>query len=281
MLRRLPEISAEFVGAALIAVLAWVIPMTWQVRSTLLLLAFCLIADLIRRTQWHRYTKIAAWILATMLLATMVLPTIYRELGENNSDGTPVAQAPVPPPITPQDFGALSPKVLLEGSRGGIPMLQIGPNGTTFMWLGQGTKPTFFNFFDRNRLIVGETEGQVTVSTQIRDRTGQLVAELADNEWKVAAPPLRWDRNYSRDALEVRGPDGNVVLQVKLLPDKIQIQGEWWDRGGKGVRLVTTDDGRSFVLMLSQDNYPAEPGIKPMFRYPSDNHLGELAPSGP
>jgi hypothetical protein len=49
----------------------------------------------------------------------------------------------------------------------------------------------------------------------------------------VAAPPLRWDRNYSRDALEVRGPDGNVVLQVKLCRIRYKYRGNGGIEGGK------------------------------------------------
>lgn len=58
------------------------------------------------------------------------------------------------------------------------------------------------------------------MSLVIRDRSGRLVAEIVNNEWKVN-PQNAWDRNYSADALEVRDPTGDIVLQVKALADRI------------------------------------------------------------
>jgi hypothetical protein len=41
-----------------------------------------------------------------------------------------------------------------------------------------------------------------------------------------------WDKNYTDDSLEVKDGHGRVVLQVKLLPNIVQIQEEWqWNPG--------------------------------------------------
>jgi hypothetical protein len=70
--------------------------------------------------------------------------------------------------------------------------------------------------------------GKVKVSTRIANDTGSLLIEIIRNEWLVAPPPQTWDRNYSDDALEVRDGSGRIVLQVRSLLDRIQIQGMWW-----------------------------------------------------
>jgi len=71
---------------------------------------------------------------------------------------------------------------------------------------------------------------------------------------------------------------------VKLLANRVQVQGEWWDEVGNGVRVVTNPDlknpGALFVnLRLSQD--PDKPRIEPIFRYPNTEHLGELLANPP
>ena len=87
-------------------------------------------------------------------------------------------------------------------------------------------------------------DGIVKVSTYITDDEGNLIAELVRNEWKVAPPPRTWDRNYSKDALEVRDGKGAVILQVRAFSDQIQIQGIWRTSIGvnKNVRLMIWKD---------------------------------------
>jgi hypothetical protein len=123
-------------------------------------------------------------------------------------------------------------------------------------------------------------EGKLKVSSQIADDNGHLIVELIQNEWKVAPPPNSWDRNYSDDALEVRDASGDVVLQIRLLPDRIQLQGVWWvDIGYNGmVRIIIRGniwDGAQTLFVPKNSKNPA-PKIDPMFRYPSEHHLGQL-----
>jgi hypothetical protein len=124
-------------------------------------------------------------------------------------------------------------------------------------------------------------DGKLKVSTSITDENGRLIAELIQNEWKVAPPPGTWDRNYTEDSLEVKDASGRVVLQVRALPDRIQLQGMWWvDIGFNGVvRFIirgNPKDGGQIVL-VPRSNKDALPVIEPMFKYPSERHLGELS----
>jgi hypothetical protein len=48
-------------------------------------------------------------------------------------------------------------------------------------------------------------------------------------------------QNYRCDYLEVKNSSDRVVLQVQVLPDRIRIQGEWYDDYGKGVRVLKTN----------------------------------------
>jgi hypothetical protein len=127
---------------------------------------------------------------------------------------------------------------------------------------------------EKSYLTVELIDGRIKVSTDIRDKSGAMVVRLIQNEWEVA-PPKIFARNYSENALEVLGTNGDVVLQIKILPDRIQIFGEWWDQDGRGIR-VTGNGNEVAIVMLSRDVNPPTPKIEPMFRYPSETHLGEL-----
>jgi hypothetical protein len=56
-------------------------------------------------------------------------------------------------------------------------------------------------------------------------------------------------------------------LQVKLMPNIVQVQEEWqWDPG--------TPSGGLFL----QGKYDEKTGIKPIFKYPSEIYWGQLEP---
>jgi hypothetical protein len=132
-----------------------------------------------------------------------------------------------------------------------------------------------FIFFTTSNLLIELIEGQLKVSTQIRDRDGDIVAELTRNEWRIAS--RAFDRNYSKDALEVKNAAGRIVLQVKILPDRIQLHGEWWGENGQGVRAMRHPEGGGALFLPLHANIPdTGPFIEPLFQYPSELHFGEL-----
>jgi hypothetical protein len=160
--------------------------------------------------------------------------------------------------------------------------MDFGDSDTGFI-ISEDTPPgtPLFNFFNESNLVIETVDGHLKVSTQIRDPSGDLVAELIKNEWKVALPPKTWDRNYTDDALEVKNVGGRVVLQVRALPDRIQLQGEWWSKNGFGVRFVKVSDPATgkptgAIQRLSAALNPDEPRIEALFEYPSDSHFGQL-----
>jgi hypothetical protein len=188
------------------------------------------------------------------------------------------------PPAVPRNYGVISPDVKTlfstSDSTNTYPELEIGDSGAMFSWSGQNGKP-IFNFFG-TELIVESIDKEIKVTAQIKDKKGQLIAELNKNEWKTASPPQAWDRNYTKDALEVIDSQGNVVLQVKALSDRIQLQGEWWDTSGNGLRFVkASDKPNTGAFVLKWHEGKAADGqrdisINRIFKYPSELHFGEL-----
>lgn len=118
--------------------------------------------------------------------------------------------------------------------------LEIGRSRTVF-FTERENMPLFMVTED-SEILIELIDGKPRISTKVHDYNGKLVAELFRNEWKVAPPPATWDRNYSDDALEVRDDRGLIILQIKVLPDRIQLQGEFWSADGSGMRLVENED---------------------------------------
>jgi hypothetical protein len=190
-----------------------------------------------------------------------------------NNNGTPSG---------PQDVGTLRParEVLLSGKEARR-IMEIGDSGAKLEFGGpQGD--ALFKFFGRSEILLESVGGKLMVSSQLFDEDGKLSAELIQNDWKVAPPPKTWDRNYTDNSLEVKNAKGNVILQIRMLPDRIQLQGEWRSENGDGVQLAKVRDPRTGVwgggIVLFKKSKEAEfrTTIKPIFRYPSTLHFGEL-----
>jgi hypothetical protein len=170
-----------------------------------------------------------------------------------------------------------------SGDRSDPVKLQIGPNAKAlFTWTGAKNSPQFAALgshleFDRN------DNGQLGVNTVIKDREGRMLVEIVDNEWRVSS--AAWEKNYTRDSLEVKDGDGRIVFQLRIFADRVEIQAEWWDKDGKGIRMVQVkdkpdspdSDKRGFeIFIMNPTFHPDEPAIESIFRYPSKKYFGQF-----
>jgi hypothetical protein len=201
------------------------------------------------------------------------------------------------PDTVPAYSGILRPSSeLLFSPRGGgrIALVQIGQSHALLGPEGiPGVHPIksepigrlLLPGLDESKFTVEKVDGKIKFSCQVTDEAGKLIAEIIRNEWRVAPPPGTFDRNCSDDALEVRDPKGRVVLQVKVLRDRIQIQGAWslgpeWKPARAAQVIIREDPAKpNEAQFVFYPMHPAEgvswPEIKPIFEYPSDHHLGE------
>jgi hypothetical protein len=93
------------------------------------------------------------------------------------------------------------------------------------------------------------------------------------------------DHNYTDDAIEVLDNGGHVVLQMRLLPDRLQIRAEWHDAYGDGAQLTECDASKHEppLSVCAQKFGPGWPEkeqkviLKPMFKYPSKKYWGVYA----
>ena len=155
----------------------------------------------------------------------------------------------------------------------GPPVNLAGPNGLN---IGADQQAQGFRILYNAGLSIEIENGELLLTTPVRDREGHLVANIVRNHWSVTNSCL--DKNYTSDSLEVLDARGLVIFQVKLLPDRIQLQGEWRDEFGHGIRLVADKAGKGSSLTIwkdAQSELQYMQIITPMFKYPSRNHWGE------
>lgn len=170
-------------------------------------------------------------------------------------------------------FGAGN--VFTDGQTHGVPMVKIGR--TTFVF-APNVPATVFPLFHDSGVKIEIGKSGPLLSTVIRDRNGNLVAEVNQNHWRIYTQ-YSIDKNFTEKAIEIKDSAGHVVLQAQiLLPYTIQLQGEWWDTQGRGIRMVNSADPRygGFVVPIGRENQHTDTLIEPMFQYPSKDHLGEL-----
>ncbi len=174
--------------------------------------------------------------------------------------------------------GLLESKVLFSARTETYPKMEFGDSGSVLLFAGTPGTP-LLTFTKDNALTIEVENDQIKVSKLIRDNSGKVVAELIKNEWKVNRNHS-WDRNYSKNALEVKDDTGDIVLQIRLIGDKVQLQAKFYNSTGRGVGIgkVLGPDGWGGGIELTGPNHPELLlKIDPIFKYPSDSHLGELA----
>lgn len=167
---------------------------------------------------------------------------------------------------------------------GAMPRLEMGDSGVVLMWDGPQGQP-MLSIFDDCHVTIEISQNRITrrsrlmVSTQVRDAQGVLVAELNRNQWQVN-PAAAFDRNYRRDAIEVKDAGGDVILQARLVGDRVQFQAKFRDAHGRGVGIGKGVDANGVAGAIIDITGPAHPHfilhIDPIFRYPSSRHFGKL-----
>lgn len=164
-----------------------------------------------------------------------------------------------------------------DGKPHGFPPLQMGESVIKMTPVEVADIMQFFP--DAGIRIEWGVKNLPLLTTTVRDYNGNLVAEVVRNHWRVY-PAYCGEKNYTEDALEVKDTAGHVVLQVRILKDRVILLGEWWDNQGNGVRLmrpvVTTPTKGSGIVRMNRQNQFLDLLVQPIFEYPSKDHWGEM-----
>jgi len=131
------------------------------------------------------------------------------------------------------------------------------------IFLREGTQPLVSLRIENQKLYVSST---------IRNKNGEIIAELKDNEWQLNENSY-FDRNYNDQVLEVRDNSGNIVLQLANFGNVIHFAGIFNCKNGKTYALIPT--GQSGAIMeMRPKGIELEHKIDPICEYPSDLHFG-------
>ena len=130
---------------------------------------------------------------------------------------------------------------------------------------------TFLKDGDLPVLSLKERNGQLLVSTTIRDAEGHVVVEIKENEWAVNKNAA-YDRNYTNDAFEVRDNRGKVALQIASLGDTIHVAGIFRCRSGWSA-VFAPNKGNGALIDLRPRNVGPILEVEPMCQYPSALHF--------
>jgi hypothetical protein len=162
-----------------------------------------------------------------------------------------------------------------------LPMIELGDSGSSFIYAGIPDEVEFSKFAYNVGLKLNRGPHGLEVTTKIRDKYGLVIAEIDKNHWTVKQSAI-WDKNYTDSALEVLDARGQVILQIRFLPDRVRIQAEWRDEFGHGQRWskCVAPDGVVHGCITPWGNVQTEQQnaqlIEPIFQYPSREHLGEF-----
>jgi hypothetical protein len=275
----LSESKIEFYIGILICIAPAVFPMSWVWKTALLLGG----ASILVRLIWHSPFTIQFGARTKAGIAVVCLALIGWR-------GSEAVHEQYILDHQPRDKGVLNAPS--DMGRGFFKVIQIGNSGVQLVFVNpQKRTPTqalFDELFQNLSLKIESIDGKLKVSARVRSSNG-LVVELRRNEFIISPRPQAWDRNYNDNALEVQNAEGQIVLQVEMVPagrnsfDHIQLQTESWDKKGMGRRIVVmrepgTGSIGGGIVALSRDKDPDEPHIVPIFEYPSDSHFRELRP---
>lgn len=124
-------------------------------------------------------------------------------------------------------------------------------------------------------LQLGVRDGKLFVSASFFDASGKLVAEIADNEWKVNENTL-FDRNYSADRLEVLNDRGEVVFHVQLIGMEMRLEVKTFNSNGESWVVYEAPQGGTLLQRFDPGSKDI-PTLKRIFKYPSNLHFGEVS----
>ena len=163
------------------------------------------------------------YLLIIGLLIVSTASVVYQEIEQNTKDLASSYQGELQSNSWPV-FSTYQNK---------YPCMEIGDSGVAFEWSGQNDQPLFQIL--NTPLFISNNDGQIKLTANLRGRDGSI-AVLDNSEWLVN--PSQMTRNYNKDILEVYDKYHDTVLQIRLLKDRIQLQGKFYDEKGNGVAIV-------------------------------------------
>lgn len=159
---------------------------------------------------------------------------------------------------------------ILDSSTASYPPMFVSVGETRFT-LAPSAQGVLFSDYGDPLLSFHVARAKMLASAVIRNPSGELIAELVDNEWTVNKSNI-FDRNYTDEALEVRDAEGRIALQVVAFGQTVHIAAILRCRGGRTVVVGPNANG-AIMQVVSPGQEPSY-SIPRICDYPSNLHFG-------
>jgi hypothetical protein len=136
--------------------------------------------------------------------------------------------------------------------------------------------------FSNDHINVASESGKVKVSTIIYDSIGKPLATLNGSKWQTEAPTCTFDRNFSKNALEIVNIKYgalshelvyDVIFQIVVESDSVYLAGKFYDKSGK-CNVIYENDSEYVNYNNGRGNL-SNIHISPIFKYPSSDYFGK------
>lgn len=144
------------------------------------------------------------------------------------------------------------------------PSIKLGT--AKLIWQGPEGEPAILIGDDPIRVWI--EDGELKISTVIRDKDGKIIAKLEANEWQVN-PNLIFDRNFDDRAVEVINEEGEVILQADFDGESVVFAGIFYLEDGSRVAIGEN------VIERRPPGEELQTSFDLIFKYPSRMHPGE------
>ena len=150
--------------------------------------------------------------------------------------------------------GILEPNknIIFSSKKGILPIVRIG-RSNIFLYTDRKMGRKIFNFLNDIDLSISFKNERIKLTACLRNNKGQIIAKIEGNEWKVN-PNNIFDRNYAKNALEVKDNDGNIILQVQLVRGIIELQGLFYGSNNSRINASYFNPKSDFSAAITLNN---------------------------
>jgi hypothetical protein len=229
------------------------------------LIAMHLLASMDRFDEWTAGQKVVCVFILTLVAGEVGQPLLYEKWRREKSE-------------------AIEGDLFLKTSKADKTLVGLGESSAAFD-VHTPSGVDLLAIFRDSGVAVDNDGGHLSLSTEVHDAQGKLVVKVIKNHWIVNPDKsICLDKNYTADSLEVKDGRGHVVLQVRLYPEELHLQGEWFDDTGRGFEIIGKSwnaDAGMIKMPTPVSRQAMEELIPPVFEYPSSQHWAEWEPKRP
>jgi hypothetical protein len=118
---------------------------------------------------------------------------------------------------------------------------------------------------------------KLNVTTIIRDKSGEPILAILDNEWTIYKNDFEY--NYDENSIEIVSKGERIVFfHLKLLDGVVYTEGSLYTKNGNGINICPSDGMNSKIVLLDKNTIVDNSTLKRIFKYPIEKYIGVREP---